>query len=200
MNSRKNNHGFNSAKQQALRKLSEAITHDEIDIKMQGLLEILNDHPAYFTTSSCAGRIVVLELPSLGDKQNAVFLGKWHREATLKEVSDSCKKSEEGLLWLLAQPPIIHVGCRDMNTANQLVNVGIQSGFKNSVIKSLGENRIIVEIRSTERLDMPIGKEGMLFCSDTHLQFLVQIANEVIRKSTAKLKRLEESLSSLEEK
>ena len=47
---------------------------------------------------------------------------------------------------------------------------------------------------STERLDAPVGKDGELFCNDEYLDLLVNISNEIIKKSSLKLQKLEEKL------
>ena len=74
-----------------------------------------------------------------------------------------------------------------------MVKIANACGFKNSAFKSVGKN-IVIEICSTERLDAPIGKDGVLFCNKEYLELLIEIANEVIRKSDLKLNRLKSEL------
>ena len=69
----------------------------------------------------------------------------------------------------------------------------ISCGFKHSGLKSFGK-KIVVEVCSTERLDAPVGKDGLLFCNDEYLDLLVNISNEIIQKSDAKLNRFEKNL------
>ena len=71
-----------------------------------------------------------------------------------------------------------------------MLKTAIACGFKHSGLKSLEKN-IVVEICSTERLDAPVGKDGVLFCNKDHLDLLVNISNEIIKKSTLKLQKLE---------
>ena len=144
----------------------------------------------------CAGRIVLLELPSIGDKKNAKFLGKWHKTIHADEVLNSSKLAKTGQLWLLAQSPIVHIVCKDNKCADQILKTGILSGFKNSGIKSF-EGKTVVEILSTERLDSPVGKDGKLFCDDDYLRLLVDISNDVITRSTNKLYRFEDKIKEM---
>ena len=137
-----------------------------------------------------------MEIPSIGDKKRAKILRKWHRTIKLDELTDSAKKAEKGLLWLLAQSPIIHVGAHTIEAADSLVKMAILSGFKNSGMKSAGKKNI-VEVRSTERLDAPIGKDGKLFCNDEYLQLLVDISNSVMEKSNGKLRRFKKKLRNI---
>ena len=98
------------------------------------------------------------------------------------------------MLWLLAQPPILHLGTDSVENADRLIKVGIASGFKNSSIRSVKKKKIIIEICSTERVDAPIGKDGKIFCDLTHLQLLIDVANEVMKKSIVKLKKFEKNI------
>ena len=184
---------FLDGKKVALEKLMKAINSDQVDPGIQPILDIINKSGKYYTSSSCFGRIVLLEIPSIGDKREAKFLGKWHREIEVDEVLSAKKNAKDGQLWLLAQSPIIHITAKSDNAADKILKTAISSGFKNSGLKSLGK-RIVVEILSTERLDAPIGKNGKLFCNNEHLNLLVNISNEVMHKSTLKLKKLEDNL------
>ena len=120
-------------------------------------------------------------------------MGKRHGIIEPDWILSVAKKAETGQLWLLAQSPILHIVAKTTTAADNILKTAISSGFKNSGLKSTGR-RIVVEICSTERLDAPIGKDGVLFCNAEYLQLLVDIANEIMRKSTAKLIRFQQEL------
>jgi len=184
---------FLNGKKTALEKLMKAIKADQVDSGIQQILNIINKSDEYYTSSSCYGRIVLLEIPSIGDKKEAKFLGKWHHEIKVNEILSSMKKAKDGQLWILSQSPIIHIAAKSDNAADKILKIAISCGFKNSGLKSFGK-KIVVEILSTERLDVPIGENGRLFCNNEHLNLLVNISNEIMEKSTLKLKKLEENL------
>ena len=181
-------------KKNNLKKLTEAKKQKKVDEEIINLLDLINSSENYFTTSSCAGRIVLLEIPEIGDKKNAKFLGKWHRQINLDELLDASKTASKGYIWLLAQSPIIHIASRTLSDAEEILKIGVSCGFKNSGIKSLGKN-IIVEICSTERLDSPVGLNGNMFFNERYSELLIEIVNNVIEKSNKKLKKLEELLN-----
>jgi len=185
---------FMDAKENALKSLNEACDQEKVDEGALPLLSIINKIDGLYTSSSCAGRIVLLEIPHIGDKKGARFLGVWHRTIQLEELSAASKKATNGLLWLLAQAPIIHIGVENLPLADRMVKTAVACGFKNSAIRSLGKT-VIIELCSTERLDAPIGRDGGLFCSEKHLTLLVEISNEVIERSSEKLSRLAEKLA-----
>jgi len=184
---------FLTGKKRALQKLDQAINESKVDKTILPLLTIINESTSYYTSSSCAGRIVLLQLPQIGDKQNAQFLRKWHRTIEPGELMSASKSADVGQLWLLAQSPIIHLIAKTADVADLMLKTAIACGFKNSGIRSL-DKKIVVEICSTERLDAPVGKDGVLFCDDEYLELLVSIVNEVLEKSRKKLSRFEEKL------
>ncbi len=184
---------FLDAKEKALAALDQACKDEHIDAKILSLLDYLNALDDYYTSSSCAGRIVVLELPRIGDKQHARFLGKWHHPISTKDITMATTKAKSGLIWLLAQSPILHVGATTDAAADHLVKLANSCGFKHSTLKSTGR-KFMVEICSTERLDAPIGNNGTLFCDEEYLDLLVTIANEVTHRSQQKIERLEQKL------
>lgn len=187
---------FINGKKSAITKLKAAQNENKVDPGIQPILDIINKSEDYYTSSSCFGRIVLLEIPNIGDKKEAKFLGKWHRTINVDEVISAAKNAEFGQLWLLSQSPIFHITAKTNNAADKILKTAIACGFKNSGLKSIGK-KIVIEILSTERLDIPIGKDGVIFCNKDHLNLLVNISNEIIEKSTRKLQKLEENLGKL---
>jgi tRNA wybutosine-synthesizing protein 3 len=184
------------AKERALTKLKAASADKKVDEKILPILRILNGIEGVYTSSSCAGRILLLQIPRLGDKRGAAFLGIWHRSIVSEEITMAASKATQGSLWLLAQAPILHMGVQTNELANILIKTAVLSGFKNSAMKSTGK-KTIIELSSTERLDAPIGRNGCLYCEGDYLHLLTEIANEVIERSQQKLIRLEGNLRNI---
>jgi len=185
---------FEKAKKEALMSLEIALRRGEVDEDIIPLLKKINSMENYFTTSSCSGRISVMEMPHFGDKVNARWLGKWHREVEFEEVMEAIRKHREGQLWLLVRSPILHVGARTLEDAVKLVNLAVSCGFKYSNIKSISDRKLIVEIRSTERLDAFLGEGGELLVSEDYIRKLVEIANAQLKRFKDKLRKLEKNL------
>jgi tRNA wybutosine-synthesizing protein 3 len=184
---------FLDGKKTALTKLKKAQKENKVDPGILSILDTINEHEEYYTSSSCFGRTVLLEIPNIGNKKEAKFLGKWHRKIEVKEFLDATKNAKIGQLWLLSQSPILHMVTKTNDGADKLLKIAIACGFKNSGLKSLGK-KIVVEICSTERLDAPVGNNGTLFCNKDYIELLVNISNEIMKKSTTKLQKLEVKL------
>jgi len=65
---------FINARSRALKALRKAIDEEKLDEKILPVVEKINSISDYFTTSSCSGRMVILEVPSFGRKRKARFL------------------------------------------------------------------------------------------------------------------------------
>jgi len=184
---------FLENKKNALQKLENAKKECKVDEGIMPILKLINSSENYYTTSSCFGRIVLLELPVIGDKQNAKFIGKWHRLINEEELKSNLVKAKKGQLWFLAQSSIIHIGAKTNKAADKILKIAYSSGFKHSGFKSI-DNRFVVEICSTERLDAPVGKDGRLFFNNEYLDLLVNISNEIMKKSYSKLQKFEQNI------
>jgi tRNA wybutosine-synthesizing protein 3 len=184
---------FLNLKERALIKLNNAENENKIDEDISNILRIINSKDDYFTSSSCSGRILIIELPSLGNKKEAKFLGKWHRKIKYSEIDNALNLATKGMIWILAQSPIFHVITKSNSSADKFIKIAIYSGFKNSGFKSYYDN-IVIEILSTERLDAPIGKDGKLYCNKEHIKLLTDISNNIIIRSKKKLVKLERNL------
>ena len=191
---------FEEQKERAMKGLRKALAEDKVDKDVIPLLERINALDNYFTTSSCSGRISIMEMPYFGDKVNSVWLGKWHREVTAEEVLEAIGKHKSGQLWFLVRSPILHVAARTMEDVVELLNLAIGLGFKYSNIKSVSHKKLLVEIRSTERMDVPLGEDGELWVDEEYTERIVSLANAQVRRFKGKLKRMGEEIETLSQK
>jgi tRNA wybutosine-synthesizing protein 3 len=189
-------------KKERMERLDNKICEGEVDKEVLPIIEKINSNPNYFTTSSCAGRIVVIELPEVGDKEGAEFLGKWHNEVEVENVKAAFTKSKETTtVFLLAQSPIIHVRCKNLQSAVTLRNIAVESGLKYSTIKSLTFNsksepqKIVVEILSSENIHVPIAKNKKMYPSEDYISFLVENANSALNRARQKLDKFKENIT-----
>ncbi|HEC77366.1 MAG TPA: hypothetical protein ENI33_08975 [Thermoplasmatales archaeon] len=187
---------FIDARNKALSSLQNAIVKGEVDDRALPIIEKINSMADFFTTSSCSGRIALMEIPSFGRKREAKNLGKWHRKIKIEEIREVLSKASKGEIWFFVQSPIFHVSTVSMENAKKLLDLAIQSGFKNSSIKTLN-GRIVVEILGTERIDVPLGKDGKIYVDFEYIEILVSIANKMMERIDRNLKRMERNINKL---
>lgn len=76
------------------------------------------------------------------------------------------------------EPLIIAVECRDIVSAQSLVSLAISCGFRESGITSVNKKRVIVAIRCSIRLEVPLGDTHKLMVTPEYVEYLVGIAND----------------------
>jgi len=181
---------FEKDKDVALSKLLTARDKGLADVLVSSLVDAINKSDSYYTTSSCSGRIVVSQADVLNKKSSFSFLGKWHETVTLSAVEDAVERYEDGVLWFKFEPMILHVCCKDIDSASRFLEIVYRSGFKRSGVYQL-KGKIMVEVHGTSGFSVPAGSLGEVFVSSEYLRFLVGLANMKMKGNLEKLNNLE---------
>jgi tRNA wybutosine-synthesizing protein 3 len=179
---------FDKRKQDLLHKIDKSRKGD-VDKEIAPLVNLINSLEDYYTTSSCAGRIMLIELAKSGKKHESEWLFLKHKSVSFKEIKKSLQYVPKEDVWLRQEGAIIHVCCRNIGDAEKMLNLAREVSFKRSGIITK-RRRIIVEIASTEKVDTIIAQKGKVLVGDDYLTILIKEANKRMRKNTKKLKRL----------
>jgi len=160
------------------------------DKKIVSLCDKINKSESYYTTSSCAGRVVVIV--DSEKKAKDLFLWVSHDLINLKKLKNELKKISRRpqIIKFKQEPCILHVACEDLEGAQELLDKAKIAGWKKSGIISSGR-RFICELNSTEKLEFPIIKNKKLLVEDEFLKLIVKNCNENLEKGWLKIKRLE---------
>jgi tRNA wybutosine-synthesizing protein 3 len=175
---------FDSDKKSILSKIDKSKI-GSVDKEILPLIKKINSSDDYYTTSSCAGRIMIISLKS-ERKNEAEWLLLTHKKTSFKEVKNSLKKLPKSEVWFMQEAPILHVATRTLEDAQELVNKARGIGFRRSGIQST-KTRFIVEIVSTEKIDSIIADKGKLLVDDNYLKILVKLGNSKLIKSREKI-------------
>ena len=158
------------------------------DSKIKGLCQKLNKKKDYYTTSSCAGRIVLLK-GEIGKEPNK-FLFRTHKKTSFKELKGALNEiNYEGLVEFKQSPCILHVACKDLERAQDLVNQAKFAGLKHSGIMAT-KKRFVVELHSTERIAFFIMNNRKVLVDDNFLKLVVQQANMRLERVWDKIGKL----------
>ncbi|MBU0628381.1 MAG: hypothetical protein KKC75_04270 [Nanoarchaeota archaeon] len=181
-----------------------------IDPDIRNLVDLINSLEDYYTTSSCSGRIVIIEL--IEKKKDTKFIFVEHNKAKFNSIKSSLKtmrlnqvdgggredgniESKEANpktknnLWFKQESLILHVCCRDLKSAEELLSIVRNSGIKRAGIISL-RNRIIIEIIGTEHMETLIAKDGNLLVDDKFLKVLIAEANKKLERNKRNVDKL----------
>ncbi|KAG0481458.1 hypothetical protein HPP92_012316 [Vanilla planifolia] len=103
---------------------------------------------------------------------------------------------EGGILVFRFEPLIVAVDYKDVASAQELVSTAISCGFRESGITSI-QKRVMVAIRCSIRLEVPLGQIGLIMVTPEYVRYLVTVANE---KMEANRQRTDGFLHVLQEK
>uniref|UniRef100_A0A8D1Y869 tRNA wybutosine-synthesizing protein 3 homolog n=1 Tax=Sus scrofa TaxID=9823 RepID=A0A8D1Y869_PIG len=138
-----------------------------VDEDVVEIVQLLNGREQFFTTSSCAGRIILLEqgMDSLEvQKQNCCWLLVSHKPCVKDDVIVALKKAN-GDAILKFEPLVLHVQCRQLQDAQ------------------------ILAVRSTHGLEVPLSHKGKLMVTEEYIDFLLKIANHKMEDNKKRIER-----------
>ncbi len=198
-------HDFDRQKATYLKKLSsdakDRSKKGDVDVQILPLLDAINGHPDYYTTSSCAGRIDLFVEPASGKKHEGEWLFVSHDAVVFKDLEKIITgRLPTNTTWFRMEGAILHVCCRDMDVAETFLRLCKETGWKHSGIMSSGSSttgRIIIESTTSERMDVPVAKDDELFVPEKFVGFLVKEANEKLLRTREKMNRLEKAVKSI---
>ncbi|XP_026229401.1 tRNA wybutosine-synthesizing protein 3 homolog [Anabas testudineus] len=186
---------FSQWKKQCLNKL-DCSKKGSVDQDIEHVVSQLNSCEQYFTTSSCSGRIIVIDAaPDSSDvqKRNCVWLFVTHQPCTSDDVVSAVAESTRDAV-LKFEPFVLHVQCRRLEDAQLVHSVAINSGFRNSGLTIGKTGKIIMAVRSTHSLEVPLSHKGKLLVGHEYINFLTQMANQKMEENLRRIQRFYQNL------
>lgn len=164
-------------RKRALRKLAREIKKGIVDKDILLLLKLINENKDFVTLSSCYGRVVLLETEhDVGDKLGSIFYKVWHKPVSSKELLNSIHNyNGNKTLWLQLQTTILHVSTYDLDKAIKFRNLALKAGYKHSKILSISKHGITIEILGSERLDIPVVKNGKILINKEIIKIIEKL-------------------------
>ncbi|MFC2162807.1 hypothetical protein ACFLRF_03925 [Candidatus Altiarchaeota archaeon] len=178
---------FSQQKHKAVNDYLASCRVGDVDAPLIPLLDHVNSLEDFYSTSSCSGRMAVME--SRGGKGSNRFIGKWHEKIdpeTLKEVISASDTD----VWFKSEPPILHIVARTTDAADKMLHAAREAGFKRSGLQSIKEERNVMELLGTEFIHAQVVDEGKVIVSDEYLSILVESADKKLEASHQKLEKL----------
>uniref|UniRef100_A0A4W5M858 tRNA wybutosine-synthesizing protein 3 homolog n=1 Tax=Hucho hucho TaxID=62062 RepID=A0A4W5M858_9TELE len=91
---------------------------------------------------------------------------------------------------------VLHVQCRQLEHAQLLHSLAINSGFRNSGLTVDKKGKIITAVRGTHGLDVPLSHKGQVLVKEDYIYFLVEVANQKMEENVKQIERFYEWLQS----
>nr|XP_048309491.1 tRNA wybutosine-synthesizing protein 3 homolog isoform X2 [Myodes glareolus] len=189
---------FGRWKAQSLSK-ADLSRKGSVDEDAVAVVELLNSREEFFTTSSCAGRILLLDgspNDSGVQKQHCCWLLVTHKPCVKEDVMAALQGATSSAV-LKFEPFILHVQCRTLQDAQTLHSVAIDSGFRNSGITVGKRGKTMMAVRSTHGLEVPLSHKGKLMVTEEYIEFLLTIANQKMEENKKRIERAQVLLSAM---
>jgi tRNA wybutosine-synthesizing protein 3 len=97
-------------------------------------------------------------------------------------------------VWLRIDGAILHVASHNIKSAKKLLNMARDIGFRRSGIISLGKNRIVMELISTENIEAIVSKKGKLVIDEDYFKVLIMEGNKKLEKTWEKIDKLDKKI------
>jgi len=139
----------------------------DVDEPIKALLTFLNGLPQFVSTSSCSGRVAVFCETTDHRKHEGHWAYVSHDAiGDAAVVVDTIQRAsaEWASVSFKFEPLVLHVSCESLAQAQRLVRVVLACGYKNSGM--LVGKRVMVAVRSTLKIDVPVAMDGELLVSD----------------------------------
>lgn len=197
---------FDNEKQQVLNRKDLSIK-GSIDEPIESLVNQINYCSDLYTTSSCSGRIAFISgvvpvtsnssdtgIDISAKKKNALSQFVFHDQIdNADRIIESILQSNCQFLNLTFkfEPFILHIRCRTLELARNLLHCSIDSGNKNSGLIISNSGHFTVAVRNTLNLEVPIIVNGEVVVDKKYLHILISIANEKMKRNFEMIKKFE---------
>lgn len=177
-------------KSRAIEKIREDSEIGYLDARVVPLLEALNSLEEFYTTSSCSGRVTVVDAEWPWEREESHVVFKSHEKVEAKDVLRVVSVRPLRAYWLIARGPILHVVSRDVSSAMALLAVARETGFKHSGVVGRTACGYLVEIMCSPQLIVPLVVEGNALMDRGSTATLINLANLVLEEGWSRLERL----------
>ena len=182
---------FGMVKERHRKTFEEAAEKKLADDGLVPLCGFIAGTKNFFTSSGCAGRIILLQLPKGECKKGSSFHRRWHRPVSFLEVKKALGEKTRGEVWLKVEPFIMHIGTNSIANAREILAIMNRAGVKRGGILVAKEGKFLVELQGTQEMSAPVKQGNKLLAGDAYLQYLVKKANCKIGKNREMLARFE---------
>ena len=155
-------------------------------------LRVLNSVRGIWTTSSCLGRITIIEGEWPWERREETrIVYKSHLPIDPAAVALAASRPFENL-WLKVTGPILHFRAQSQRCAEALLRLARESGFKHSGIITLAgrEGCCVVEVIAPTEVSVPLKLEGRLLLVGGQLEVVVGRVNRALEEGRRRLSRL----------
>ncbi len=168
-----------------------------LDPDIEPLLKVINSRKKCYTTSSCSGRITIIDSvkPWVRGESEVVF--KKHSKVVPEELLVYLKATPKYAFWVQATGPILHIITLDLNEAKLILEAGRRSGFKHSGIMSVSSKGFLVELVSGSQVNILLRTREAIVINPESINTIAEVLNSVIDEARVRIEKLKRELEKL---
>ncbi|XP_005094745.1 tRNA wybutosine-synthesizing protein 3 homolog [Aplysia californica] len=171
-----------------------------IDKPIVELVNVINSMSRYCTTSSCSGRVILFENNSEGvQKKGCKWLHVSHELVKAQNILKALEDITQEAVFKF-EPMVMHIQCDSLSAAQQMHQVAVAAGFRNSGITVGNKGKTMVAVRSTHGLEAPLSDQGKLLVSHDYVEYLTECANKKMEMNLSRIVRFMENVKELSER
>jgi len=194
---------FLNRKKQFMDKLYEAKKSGLVDEDIIDLLDIINSLPFAYTTSSCSGRIMLIDIPPSEKKYESYRLARWHSPISFNEFWETINNYKPfGTLWLKVDSFIIAFAVDSIEWASFFLKLSRLIGLKYSGVRSIQPSfdHVMMDVMSTEHVHLPVSdsKKGVLI-GEEYARYIYEISIKKLKKTKDKMERFKKTMVVIKE-
>ena len=174
-----------------MKTFEDAVEKNLADERLVPLCNFVASTKKFFTSSGCAGRILLIQLPKGENKREASFHRRWHRKVSFSETKKALVEKTRGTVWIKMEPFILHMGTDSIDNARKILAVMSRSGVKRGGIIVAKPGKFLVEIHGTQEMAAPLKHGKKTLVHDDYLRYLVKTANSKLEKNYRMLEKFE---------
>ncbi len=186
---------FTAIKMNAAGTLNVAVREKKIDPLMIPFSQFVAKTKHYFTTSTCSGRITLMDLNEDESKKENVFYRKWHSTVKFSDVWNAIEAYEnKGNVWLRQDAFVYVIGTHTWENVKQIIRACQEAGVKRYGVHHFENEKILMEIFGTQNMSIPLVMRGKLLVGKDAVKEWVKIANRKWKQNESKRKQFEKVL------
>jgi tRNA wybutosine-synthesizing protein 3 len=176
-------------REEAYRRFLSDLEIGYVDRDIKHIIELIFSKKYIFSTSSCSGRITIVDALYPWQRDEATVIFKKHEPIDIAEI-EGIIRNQKALyrLWMIVSGPILHINALNLDAATTVLTIARNAGFKHSGIISIGSNGIIIEIVSGIWVPFLLKDGDDVVVKD--LSKVVKLANTMLLEGKQRLEKL----------
>uniref|UniRef100_A0A7J3ZJJ4 tRNA(Phe) 7-((3-amino-3-carboxypropyl)-4-demethylwyosine(37)-N(4))-methyltransferase n=1 Tax=Fervidicoccus fontis TaxID=683846 RepID=A0A7J3ZJJ4_9CREN len=185
-------------KSEFMRRMVEDIEVGYLDWRVKRLLDAINSRPKSYTTSSCSGRVCIIDAIKPWERKESSVVFKKHDPISSSELLRVLSTKPKHSYWLIVGGPILHVMCQDLEEVKFILDCARRAGFKHSGITSVSDKGFLVELISSTQLILPLTRGERVLLNLKEIEEVIALVNETLFDGWKRIDMLEKIIQSQE--